>query len=131
MTQPRRVMGTWHPRVNVNAVEFDNEPTHGLAFGADEADTTRFVSDDMSMLIRKHEMCWRCLQEFPVSMASGERFSRWAEAIDRGQFRLGGPITRQLVLDRALARVCPMCAAPITDGYIETQVKRGVEEQAE
>lgn len=122
MSLPRRVMGTWHPQVNVNAVAFDNEPTHGVASGEDRADTTRFVSPDMAMLIRRQEMCWRCLQEFPVSMDSLERFSRWAEAIDRGQFRCGGPVTRQLVLDRVLARLCPLCAAPITDGYIETQL---------
>ena len=120
--QRRKVPGTWHPKVDVNAVAFDQEAVVGVSSGADQADTKRFVSDDMAALMRRHEMCWRCLQEFPVPMSSMERFSRWAEAIDRGQFRCGGVITRELVLDRVLARVCPMCAAPITDAMIDTQV---------
>lgn len=119
----RRVMGTWHPKVDVNAAVFDNEPQKGIALGGGEADTLRVVSPEMGHLIHAQEMCWRCLQEFPCSMQSMERFSRWAEAIDRGQFRLGGPITRQLVLDRALARLCPMCGAPISDRMVSSQVK--------
>lgn len=115
-------MGTWHPKVDVNAVSYDSEPVPGIAVGANTADTKRFVSDEMGDLMRRLEMCWYCCAEFPVSMNSGERFSRWAEAIDRGQFRCGGALTRQLVLDRVLARLCPMCSSPITDGYVETQI---------
>lgn len=90
--------------------------------GDARADTKRFVSPEMGSLIHRQEMCYRCLQEFPCSMASGERFSRWAEAIDRGQFVCGGVLTRALVLDRVLARLCPMCAVPINDAMTSTQV---------
>lgn len=117
------VWGTWHPGVDVNAVHWDNEATHGVTSGADQADTLRAVSSEMGSLMRRQEMCWKCLQEFPCSMASMERFSRWAEAIDRGQFRCGGPITRQVVLDRVLARCCPMCGFDITDRRIDEQVR--------
>jgi len=116
------VPGTWHPKIDVNAVSFDNEAQRGMVSGEDAGDTLRVVSQEMGGLIRRHEMCWKCLQEFPVPMSSMERFSRWAEAIDRGQFRCGGVLTRSLVLDRVLARLCPMCAAPITDGHVGRQV---------
>lgn len=121
--QRRVVWGTWHPKVDVNAVAWDNEPQKGIAVGDAQADTLRVVSPEMGNLIFRQEMCWRCLQEFPCAMSSMERFSRWAEAIDRGQFRCGGVLTRQLVLDRALARLCPMCAAPITDRMLAGQVR--------
>lgn len=116
-------MGTWHPKVDINAASWDNEAQKGVTSGADEADTLRVVSPDMGSLIHRQEMCWKCLQEFPVSMQSTERFSRWAEAIDRGQFRCGGPITRQLVLDRVLARLCPMCGYPVSDQVVNAQVR--------
>lgn len=118
----RRVPGTWHPSVDVNAVAFDNEPQHGLAVGDGKADTKRYVSREIGALIERQEMCYRCLQEFPVSMQSMERFSRWADAMDRGQFRIGGALTRALVLDRVLNRHCPMCAVPINDAMTSTQV---------
>lgn len=122
MSERRKVPGTWHPQVDVNAVRFDNEPLPGLAVGDSKADTRRYVSAEMGRLIRQQEMCYRCLQEFPCAMGSTERFSRWAEAMDRGQFRTGGALTRALVLDRVLNRHCPMCAVPINDRMTRSQV---------
>lgn len=122
MSERRKVPGTWHPKVDVNACQFDNEPLPGLSVGGSVADTRRYVSEDMAGLIRRQEMCYRCLQEFPAPMSSGTRFSAWTEAMDRGQFRVGGPLTRAMVLDRVLNRHCPMCAVPINDGMLKTQV---------
>lgn len=115
-------MGTWHPQIDVNAVMFDNEPLHGLAVGDAEADVRKYVSDDMAMLIRRQEMCHHCLQEFPVSMRSMERFSRWAEAMDRGQFRVAH--MRAQALDRVLNRCCPMCGVPQSDVVSEQQITK-------
>lgn len=121
MTAPRKqVMGTWHPKVDVNAVSFDNEPLHGLAVGEATADVRKYVSDDMATLIRQQEMCHHCLQEFPCSMQSSERFSRWAEAMDRGQFRVAH--MRSVALDRVLNRCCPMCGVPQSDVATQQQI---------
>lgn len=120
MTKRRRVAGTWHPQVDVNAVSFDSEPLPGLAVGDAKTAVRKYVSDDIAMLIRRQEMCHHCLQEFPCSMASMERFSRWAEAMDRGQFRVG-PLRAQ-ALDRVLNRCCPTCGVPITDALIDRQI---------
>lgn len=106
----------------MNAVDFDKEPLPGLAVGDAKADTRRYISEEMGALIRRQEMCYRCLQEFPASMQSLERFSLWAEAMDRGQFRIGGALTRWMVLDRVLNRVCPMCAVPINDTMTSSQL---------
>jgi hypothetical protein len=77
----------------------------------------------MGQLIRNQEMCWRCLQEFPCPMYSSERKSIWAEAIERGEFRCGGVITKELVLDRVFQRCCPMCGVPISDVAVSRQVR--------
>lgn len=122
MSTRKPVMGTWHPKVDVNAVAFDNEPLMGLAVGEAVADVRKYVSDDMAALIRRQEMCHHCLQEFPCSMRSTERFSRWAEAMDRGQFRVAH--MRQQALDRVLNRCCPMCGVPQSDVVTEQQVAK-------
>lgn len=114
--------GTWHPSIDVNAVTFDSEPLPGLAVGDAKAAVRKYVSDDIAMLIRRLEMCSNCLQEFPVSMDDSSRFSKWAEAMDHDQFRIGGPITRGLVLDRVLTRCCPRCGVPASERMASGQI---------
>jgi hypothetical protein len=115
--------------VDVNAVHIDSEPTHGIwtpdgrTDGRKQGDTYRKVSAEMGALIRNQEMCWRCLAEFPCTMRHGERVSIWNEAIDRGEFRCGGVMTRELVLLRVSNRHCPMCGVPVSDVAVSRQVR--------
>jgi hypothetical protein len=127
-TVRHRVPGRWHPEVDINAIHIDSEPTHGVTTDRDEmgrkrGDLYRKVSAEMGALIRNQEMCWRCLQEFPCPMKSGERVSIWNEAITRGEFRCGGVITPVLVLERVANRHCPMCGVPVSDVAVSRQVR--------